>query len=78
MKKATAKNLCPICGGTKKAGKTIYSVELGSGVVVVRNVAATVCNQCGEEWIDAQTARRLEQVVEEARKKHHQVEVLAL
>ena len=47
-------------------------------MVVVRNVSATVCDQCGEEWIDAETARRLEQVVNEARKKNHQLEVLAL
>ncbi len=77
MKRPANESLCPICGGAKKPGRTIYSVDLGSGVVVARNVAATVCNQCGEEWIDAKTARRLEQVVEEARKKHHQLEVLA-
>jgi len=28
-------------------------VDLGFGVVVVRNVPAKVCSQCGEEWIDA-------------------------
>lgn len=78
MKKRNDQSLCPICGGTKNPGKTIYSVDLGTGVVVVRNVAATICNQCGEEWIDAQTARQLEQIVQEARNKHHQVEVLAL
>jgi YgiT-type zinc finger domain-containing protein len=65
---------CPMCGGTKKPGKTTYSVDLGSGVVV-RNVKATVCSQCGEEW---NTAKRLEKIVQEARKKHRQVEVLAL
>ena len=76
MNKTTNQSRCPICGGTKKPGKTIYSVDLGTGVVVVRNVAATICSQCGEEWIDAQTARQLEQIVQEARNKHHQVEVL--
>jgi hypothetical protein len=46
--------------------------------VVVRRVQATVCSQCGEEWIDDATARRLEQVVNEARLKHSEVEVTAL
>ncbi len=29
---------CPLCGGRKQPGKTTYSVDLGSGVVLVRNV----------------------------------------
>ena len=78
MKENTNRNMCPLCGGRKEPGKTTYSVDLGSGVVMVRNVKAQVCAQCGEEWIDNQTAQKLEQIVNEARKKRHQVEVLAL
>lgn len=78
MKKNSNTNLCPLCGGRKESGKTTYSVDLGTGVVVVRNVQAQICVQCGEEWIDNKTARKLESIVEEARKKQHQVEVLAL
>ena len=66
MQKPADQSRCPICGGIKKPGKTTYSVDLGSGVVVVRNVTATVCSQCGEEWIDDQTAQRLEQIVQDA------------
>ncbi len=78
MKNNKNESLCPICGGRKESGTTTYSVELGTGVVVVRNVQAEVCVQCGEEWIDNETAQELERIVEEARKKGHQVEVLAL
>jgi hypothetical protein len=46
-------------------------------VVVVRRVQATICSQCGEEWIDDATARRLEKVVDEARAGHREVEVTA-
>jgi hypothetical protein len=53
-------------------------VDLGSGVVVVRNVPAMVCAQCGEEWIDSETARQLEQITEEARAKQEQVAILAM
>lgn len=71
-------NLCPICGGRKEPGTTTYSVDLGTGVVVVRNVKAQICVQCGEEWLDDKTAEILESIVEEARTKQRQVEVLAL
>lgn len=78
MKHSTPESLCPLCGGSKKPGTTTYSVDLGFGVVVVRNVSATICDQCGEEWIDAETARKLEHITEEARKSRRQVEVIAL
>lgn len=71
-------NPCPMCGGTKTSGETTFTADLGSGVVVVRRVRATICSQCGEEWIDDATARRLEQVVNEARSSRREVEVTAL
>jgi YgiT-type zinc finger domain-containing protein len=71
-------DMCPICGGKKGKGKTTFSADLGSGVVVVREVDATVCSQCGEEWIDDATARELEQIVNDARARRLQVEVAAL
>ena len=77
MKASSESGRCPLCGGAKRPGKTTYSVDLGFGVVVVRNVPATVCVQCGEEWIGAEVARQLEQVVEDARKRRLQVEVVA-
>lgn len=50
---------------------------LATGLVVVRRVRATVCSQCGEEWIDDATAHRLEQVVNAARSGHREVEITA-
>ena len=69
---------CPICGGTKKEGKTTFTVELGFGIVVVRDVPATVCSQCGADWIEDATAAKLEEIVNDARRKHHFVEVTTL
>jgi YgiT-type zinc finger domain-containing protein len=65
-----------MCGGAKASGTTTYTVDLGSGVIVVRDVPAMVCEQCGEEWLGAQTARTLESLVEAARRSKRQVEVV--
>ena len=78
MKPSGSKSRCPVCGGNKSPGKTTYSVDLGTGIVVVRNVPATVCDQCGEEWIAPKTARSLERFTDEARQKGRQVEIIAL
>ncbi len=69
---------CPLCGGTKKAGQTTFTVDLGFGVVVVRNVPATVCSQCGADWIQDPIAAKLEDIVNDARRKHLTVEVTTL
>lgn len=68
---------CALCGGKIKSAKTTYTVDTGTGLVVVRNVSAEVCTQCGEEWIDNPTAQELERIVEDAKLKRHQVEVVA-
>jgi len=40
--KRVASERCPLCDGRKQPGKTTYSVDLGSGVILVRNVPATI------------------------------------
>lgn len=67
---------CPLCGGDKEAGTTTFSVDLTFGVVVVRDVPALVCAQCGEAWIDDPIAARLESLVADARRRQAVVEVM--
>ncbi len=66
---------CPLCGGDKELGTTTHAVDFGAGVVVVRDVPAYVCTQCGDAWIEDATAERLEQIVDAARTRHEPVEV---
>jgi YgiT-type zinc finger domain-containing protein len=54
---------------------TTFTADLEFGVVVVRKVPATVCSQCGADWIDNRIAKQLESIVNDARKKRRQVEV---
>jgi len=70
-------DLCPLCGGTKQPGTTTFTAELGFGVVVIRNVPATVCSQCGADWLSDETVARIEKAIEDARAKHSPIEVLA-
>jgi len=69
---------CPLCGGIKEPGTTTFAVDTGSSVVVVRDVPATVCSLCGEEWIDDVIAEKLEQIVQDAKNKKMLVEIASL
>ena len=66
---------CPICKGYKIKSTTTFTVDLNFGVVVVRHVPATVCEQCSAEWIEDADAEKLEQLVNEAKRKHSMVEI---
>jgi YgiT-type zinc finger domain-containing protein len=78
MATKTLPDRCPLCGGAKETGKTTFTVDLGFGVVVVRDVPATVCSQCGEDWIADAVAAQLEDIVNDARSRRHLVEVTKL
>lgn len=69
---------CPLCRGRKQPGTATFTADLGFGVVVVRDVPATVCSQCGTDWISDDVASRLEALVEEAKAKRLPVEVMSL
>ena len=66
---------CPLCGGPTESGTTIFAVDLGFGVVVVRDVPAIVCSLCGEAEVEDSVAERLESIVTEARQHKTAVEV---
>ncbi len=66
---------CPLCKASASKGVTTITVELGFGVVVIRQVPAMVCLQCGEEWLDDATTQKVEEIVNAARQKHVAVEI---
>jgi len=66
---------CPFCGGKTEQGTTTFTADLGFGVVVVRDVPALICAQCGEAWFEDGVAEKLEKVVHSAREHGSDVEV---
>lgn len=78
MTRSFSTTQCPLCGGDKKPGTTTFTADLGFGVVVVRQVPALVCAQCGADWISDEVAARIEALVEDAKKKRLEVEVTSL
>jgi YgiT-type zinc finger domain-containing protein len=74
----SSQSQCPLCGGSKTPGTTTYTVDFGSSIVVVRNVPAMVCDQCGEEWIGSEAASKLERLADDARQRGEQVAIIAM
>lgn len=57
------KDICPVSGGLKTESETSFTANYNQGVIIVKEVPATVCQQCGEEWISDVVATKLEEIV---------------
>jgi len=70
---------CVICktGNTEKR-KTVYSVVKNDRVIVVKDVDAEVCNNCGEAYFSTETSKYITQKVNEALNSSKEVEVMSI
>jgi len=67
---------CTICkSGDVVPGTTTVTLERGRTIVVTKTVPAGVCANCGEEYVDEQTTRRLMDLADAAALTGAQVEV---
>ena len=58
---------CLYCKGTLKDSTSIFTLELDGCIVIVKNVPAHVCRQCGEASFSDEIYRRLEKVIDQLR-----------
>ena len=51
---------CVICkSGEAEAGTVTLAFEVGAATCVFKGVPARICSNCGEAYLDEDTARRL-------------------
>ena len=67
---------CVICRqGETKVGKTTVTLERDKMTLVIKGVPASICSNCGEEYVDEKTTKQLLNLAEEATKVGVQVDV---
>jgi len=60
---------CPICNGAIKHGKTSLTFEKEQDqILVVKNVPARICSQCGEYFINLSISKEVEKMIDFAEK----------
>jgi YgiT-type zinc finger domain-containing protein len=68
---------CQICKtGTTNPGTTTVTLERGKTVVVVKDVPAQLCDNCGEYYLAEDVASRIYALAEEAVLRKVEVEIL--
>ena len=68
---------CVLCrNGETQNGETLFTISRDRVAVVVKNVPAQVCQNCGEAYLDDVTASRIFNQAEELVKSDNEVEIL--
>jgi YgiT-type zinc finger domain-containing protein len=57
--------ICSFCEGNLKSGKTEFVARVENEVIVVKEVPAYVCEQCGEAYYTPEISRKLDEVMRE-------------
>lgn len=69
--------MCVLCkNGVTRPGTVTVTLERGKTVVVVRDVPADVCENCGEYYLDSAIAQEVYQRAEGAVARNAEVEIL--
>ena len=54
---------CFVCKGEMEEKKVNYMVDLEDTIIIIKEVPAKVCTQCGEQYFDDETAENIEKIV---------------
>ncbi len=57
---------CSFCRGKLAKGKTEFIARAGNEVVVIKEVPAFVCEQCGEAYFEMEISRKIDHVMRDA------------
>ncbi len=59
---------CFMCKGDLIDKKVNYMVDLENTIIIIKNVPAKVCKQCGEQYFDNDTTEKLDKMVNKLKK----------
>ena len=54
---------CFMCKGELEEKKVNYIVDLENTIIIIKEVPAKVCTQCGEQFFDDKTSENIEKIV---------------
>ena len=57
---------CSFCKGKLRERTTVFMAHAAGEVIVIKDVPAYVCEQCGEAYYTAETSRKIDGVMRDA------------
>ncbi|HBK53484.1 MAG: type II toxin-antitoxin system MqsA family antitoxin [Syntrophomonas sp.] len=68
---------CVLCKAGMEQKTVNHVVDIQGQIIIVKNVPANVCLQCGEYYIDNEVARKLESIVEQTLQAGTEVSIIS-
>lgn len=69
---------CHYCKGIMKVGKTSYTINRKDYHLVIDNVPALICQQCGEPYFDEEEVGMIQSLIKDVDAKSEQLHQLAV
>ena len=64
---------CKICSAELKKSKVNHIIDLDDHIIIIKEVPALVCEQCGEYFLETDIALKIERMVETVYQNHAEV-----
>jgi YgiT-type zinc finger domain-containing protein len=58
---------CLMCKGDLEKGNVNHIVDLDNFIIIIKNVPANVCIQCGEYYLEHKVTLKIEKIIENYR-----------
>ncbi len=68
---------CYFCGGRLEFQITMLPFIVGNSVVVIKNIPAEVCTQCGEAVLSSDVAKEVDRLLKQAYTSGFEVSIVA-
>ena len=67
---------CPLCGGELQHGQTAASFFIDDKIIIIKDVPAEVCADCGEAFTKSSVAGRIEEILDKVEVLHSEMSVV--
>lgn len=67
---------CTFCKGDLQDSLTTFTIDLGSCIVIIRNVPSQVCTQCGEPYYSTEVMQQLYKIADSVRNSMTEIAIV--
>lgn len=67
--------MCFVCKGQLEEGTTTFMTDLGTCIVIIKNVPAKICSQCGEVSYSDEVAKKIQKIINTLRNQVSEVAI---
>lgn len=67
---------CPLCGGEMHDGNTALPFLIGDKIIVIKDVPAEICSDCGEAYMKSSVVGKVENLLDRLEELNSEMSVV--